>query len=64
MIPPQATNPAAIPIPVWNAWTDADLTAANSKQRVARIALLEQDLAHRQMLRVAKARNPLQFVGT
>ena len=42
---------------------DADLAAADPEQGVARIALLEQRLTGREVLGVAKARYPRQFVG-
>src|SRR3984957_3321388 len=43
---------------------DADLAAADPKQGVAAVALLEQHLANAKLLGVAKARYSLQFVGT
>lgn len=42
---------------------DPDLPAADPEQGVAGIALLEQHLADAEILGVAKAGNPLQFVG-
>jgi len=42
---------------------DPDLAAAHAEQGVARVALLEQNLAGGQLLGVAQARDPLQLVG-
>ena len=51
------------PAAVGGAGLDPDLAAADAEQRVAGIALLEQHLADAEMLGVAEARYPLQFVG-
>ena len=51
------------PAAVGGAGLDPDLAAADPEQGVAGIALLEQHLAGAEMLGVAKAGNPLQFVG-
>ena len=51
------------PAAVGSAGLDPDLAAADPEQGIAGIALLEQHLADRQLLGVAKAGNPLQFVG-
>ena len=51
------------PAAVGGAGLDADLAAADAEQGIAGVALLEQNLASRQLLGVAKARNPLQFLG-
>ena len=48
---------------VGGAGLDPDLAAADPEQGVAGIALLEQHFADAELLGVAKAGDPLQFVG-
>ena len=51
------------PAAVGHAGFDVDLPAAHPEQRIARITLLEQHLAGREMVGVAKVGQPLQLVG-
>ena len=51
------------PAAVGGAGLDPDLAAAHPEQGIAGVALLKQHLAEREMLGVAKAGDPLQFVG-
>ncbi len=51
------------PAAVGGAGLDPDLAAADPEQGIAGVALLEQHLAGREMLGVAEAGDPLQFVG-
>ena len=51
------------PAAVGGAGFNADLPAPHPEQGVAGVALLEQHLAHAQILGVAKARDSLQLVG-
>ncbi len=51
------------PAAVGGAGLDPDLAAADPEQGIAGVALLEQHLAGAELLGVAKAGYPLQFVG-